>query len=54
MTTPWTPAMVASCGYENKMPDPRPRRVSMLGRGVTGKDKSERQHVSHASINLIE
>lgn len=39
VTTPWTPAMVASSGYENRMPDPRPGGVSFWRRKDGGEGR---------------
>lgn len=56
--TPWRPASVASWGYENRMPDPMAETVRIEGQQERtlerGGGRPKRQHISHASINLIE
>jgi hypothetical protein len=52
---PCTPEMVANSGYEKRIPEPRAIRVSCHSIVVRGAGMElERQHFSHASINLIE
>lgn len=59
ITNPWTPAIVEISGYENNIPEPKAVQSTLNAEvsitvNIVARSGEKRQHISHASINLIE